>query len=127
MINYKIRKIREVSTQKDYYFPIITNQGYITFEQIAEEIASKSTSTRADVASVLTALEELIARKLASSCIVRLGRLGTFRPTIQSKIGGVSNIEKCNASRISTVNCRFKSGWYLLREMKPENVTFKRV
>ena len=124
MITYKIRSGTNNKTQQKHYFAVVTSMGYVDFEKIAAEIAAKSTTTRADVAAVLTALEEIIPQKLSDTHSVRLGRLGSFRPTIRSNGNGCADKKDVSASNISRVSCRFMPGTYLRRELELQNLTF---
>ncbi len=123
MIIYKIRSGKNSKTQQKNYFAVIASMGYVGFEQIAAEIAAKSTTTRADVAAVLTALEEIIPQKISNSHSLRLGRLGSFRPTIRSQNGYLDKAD-VSANDIRSVKCRFLPGTYLRRELEIKNLTF---
>ncbi len=123
MINYKIRSGKNCRSQKKHYFAVIASMGHVGFEQIAAEISAKSTTTRADVAAVLTALEEIIPQKLSNSHSVRLGRLGAFRPTIRCRNGHADKSD-VSPSDIRSVNCRFLPGPYLRKELEIKNLSF---
>ena len=69
-------------------------------KQIVEQIADRCTLTGSDVKAVLDALMVVIKRNLANGSPVRLGDLGSFRPSV-SGIGtattdkfGVSTVKK---------------------------------
>lgn len=58
-------------------FPIMLNT-------LAEEISTECTVTPHDIRAVISALEERIIAHLQRGCSVRLGQLGSFRPTLKS-------------------------------------------
>ena len=53
--------------------------GDVTVREMSERIQRTCTVTRADVAAVLTALEDVIVEALSAGEIVRLADLGTFQ------------------------------------------------
>lgn len=70
----------------------------MTLKQIVDQIADRCTLTGSDIKAVLDALMTIIKRSLANGSPVRLGDLGSFRPSISGK-GSVS-ADKCTASTV---------------------------
>ena len=59
--------------------------GDVTVREMSERIQRTCTVTRADVAAVLTALEDVIVEALSAGEIVRLADLGTFQIGVSGK------------------------------------------
>ena len=67
-------------------------------KQIVEQIADRCTLTGSDIKAVLDALMVVIKRNLANGTPVRLGDLGSFRPSVSGK--GTEEAAKCGASTV---------------------------
>lgn len=119
MLKCVIRSVKNQNDQKLYFYPAVAYTGTITQNQLAELISAKTTVTRADVVCVLAALEEAIAEKLANSCAVRLGDVGSFTTSIRSK-GGEANKENINVNHINRVRTVFHPSATLKRRLNEE-------
>lgn len=67
-------------------------------KQIVDQIADRCTLTGSDIKAVLDALMVVIKRNLANGSPVRLGDLGSFRPSVSGK--GTEDASKCGASSV---------------------------
>lgn len=70
----------------------------MTLKQIVEQIADRCTLTGSDIKAVLDALMVVIKRNLANGSPVRLGDLGSFRPSVSGI--GIATADKCGASSV---------------------------
>lgn len=70
----------------------------MTQRQIVDQIADRCTLTGSDIKAVLDALMTVIKRSLANGSPVRLGDLGSFRPSVSGK--GSETADKCNANSV---------------------------
>lgn len=70
----------------------------MTLKQIVEQIADRCTLTGSDIKAVLDALMTVIKRNLANGSPVRLGDLGSFRPSVSGK--GTEDASKCGANSV---------------------------
>lgn len=114
MIQYVCRSLKNPRTGATKYYVQISPATPILRRQIIEEIEKTTTLTSSDVKACLDALENAVVSHLAQGQAVRLGDLGSFRPTISSL--GTTELEKCDASLIRRVRCRFtQSGTMGLR------------
>lgn len=97
----------------------------VKLADLAKDISDESTVTVHDVKAVLSALEAHIVRQLRNGCSVRLGDLGSFRPTVTST--GAESAEDFTASHIKQVNIRFNSSPKMRFELSKVNpsVIFK--
>ena len=64
------------------YYAQVVLAPEMTLEQIVEQIADRCTLTGSDIKAVLDALMTVIKRSLANGTPVRLGDLGSFRPSV---------------------------------------------
>ena len=94
--------------------------GTFTTNQLLKKISEESSATACDVQSVLSALADTIVENCGNGRIVRLGELGSFRPTIKSQI--VRSLEDWRSALISGVGIAFTPGELLRNEIK--NSTF---
>lgn len=83
------------------FYPAVALSQEITQRQIIEQIADRSTLTGSDIKAVLDALMVVIKRNLANGSPVRLGDLGSFRPSISGK--GVVDMKDCGANSVKKV------------------------
>ena len=80
--------------------------GDVTVREMSERIQRTCTVTRADVAAVLTALEDVIVEALSAGEIVRLADLGTF----QIGVSGKGAEDKYDVSMINKARINFRPG-----------------
>ena len=79
------------------YYAQVVLAPEMTQRQIVEQIADRCTLTGSDIKAVLDALMTVIKRNLANGSPVRLGDLGSFRPSV-SGIGIAA--DKCGANSV---------------------------
>ena len=80
------------------YYAQVVLAPEMALKQIVEQIADRCTLTGSDIKAVLDALMVVIKRNLANGSPVRLGDLGSFRPSV-SGIGS-ENVDKFTASNV---------------------------
>ena len=80
----------------------------LNLEDICTNITEVCTVTRHDVKCVLSALQAEIVKACQNGQSVRLGDLGSFRPTISGS--GAVDHKDVKASMIQRVRCRFFPG-----------------
>ena len=99
----------------------------MNLNDIANRISKTCTVTEHDVKPVLSALQEQIAYSLSDGHSVRLGDLGSFRPTLCSK--SYATPEEVSASSVKHVRTHFKPGSRLVAALRPSsgNLTLTRV
>lgn len=93
MIEYKVKKIKNTKTQKTYYFAAIAQSGVVTRSELISKIEKRSSVSSADTKACLDALEYELKMALANGHSVRLGDLGSFRPTIKAFKGNADKNE----------------------------------
>ncbi|MGM9688152.1 MAG: HU family DNA-binding protein [Alloprevotella sp.] len=123
MIQYVIRSIKSPRTGESKYFPQIAPAPPVMRKELIQEIEQKTTLTSTDVKACLDALEHAISNHLVQGQAVRLGDLGSFRPTLASK--GVDSIDKCDSSLIKRVRCRFTMSATMTMHLKAANINFQ--
>ena len=93
------------------YHPKMHPEVTVGFEELAEMIEKKSTMSRGDVLGVLAELETTACYMLEKGHPVRLGILGTFYPSIETK--SVDSPEKVTSKLIKRFKVIFKPSKYL--------------
>lgn len=125
MIPFTVRHISNEETGKTYYFAAVGTLEPAKFSEVVERIEKQCTLTRADVKGVLLSLEYVITQHLKAGHTVRLGNLGSFRPTIVSTEGSVS-AEGVDSSQIKAVRCRFTPSATMVLSLDRSKVELKR-
>ena len=123
MIQYVVRSKKSPRTGTYKYYVEIGPATPVMRKQIIEEIEKTCTLTASDIKACLDALETSIIQHLSAGQTVRLGDLGSFRPTISSF--GTSELEKANASLIRKVRCRFTQSGTMGLRLQPAALTFQ--
>lgn len=80
------------------YYAQVVLAPEMTQKQIVEQIADRCTLTGSDIKAVLDALMVVIKRNLANGSPVRLGDLGSFRPSVSGV--GIATADKCGANSV---------------------------
>lgn len=82
MINFVVRSRKNFKLDKKQYFPTIAASVPVKYDEVVQQVEKFCTLSESDVAAVLEALEHVIIDALKQGKSVRLGTLGSFRPTI---------------------------------------------
>lgn len=114
------RKITKNSVPEYRYMPKNHLEDTVGFEELAEMIEKKSTMSRGDIMGVLAELEVTSFFMLEKGHPVKLGILGTFYPSIETK--SVDSPEKVTSKLIKRFKVIFKPSKYLKNRFK--NVEF---
>lgn len=95
------REKKNMRTQEVKWYAQIAKTDPVSLRQVTEDIEKISTVSSADVKAVLDCLEYVVRQHLQNNQSVRLGDLGSFRPTVSSipfdkkddvTVGGVKGI-----------------------------------
>ena len=123
MIQYIVRPKKNPRTGALKYYIQISPATPIYRKQIIEEIEKTCTLTSSDIKACLDALETSILQHLAAGQAVRLGDLGSFRPTISSL--GTTEPDKANSMLIRRVRCRFTQSGTMALRLQPAALNFQ--
>lgn len=105
MIRYKTMPRKNPSTKTMKYHAAIVSPAPIDSQKIIDRIEKKCTLASSDIKAVVDALEVELIDALRDGNAVRLGDLGSFRPSLRSQ--GVEKKEDVNASLITRVHVVF--------------------
>ena len=105
MLKYNVVSKKNPIDKSVKYYARLAPVTPVKLNDIADAISQECTVTIHDVKAVLSALEAHIVRQLRNGCSVRLGDLGSFRPTISST--GADAAEEFTVGNIKQVNIRF--------------------
>ena len=123
MIHYITRQRKNPINSKSFYYAEIAPVTPLNIEDICANLTEVCTITRHDVKSVLSALQSEIVKACQNGQSVRLGDLGSFRPTIVGT--GMTKPEEVNRSMISRVRCRFTPGSLIKKRLSKNNSEVK--
>lgn len=115
-IPYVIKPKKNPITKAVRYYPQIAHVRPVTLATIATRIEKRSTVASSDCKAVLDALQFEIKEALASGNSVRLGDLGSFRPTISGKPADTEKDVK--ATNVEKLNVRFTPGAWLRKNFR---------
>ena len=108
MIPYIVKSMKKPGTDEKKFYIQVAPTVPLTLEQIAKHISSRCTVTETDCLAVLNELETEVITAARNGNSVRLGKLGSFRPTISSR--GVEAAAEAKVSLVKAVRCRFNPG-----------------
>ncbi len=117
MIQYIVANHKNISDGSVKYFAQIAPVTPVNLTDIASRISKTCTVTEHDVKAVLSALQEQIIFCLSDGHSVRLGDLGSFRPTLCSF--SYATPEEVSASSVKFVRTRFTPGTRLTAALRP--------
>lgn len=109
------RKHPQNPTSPKKYYATAVNEGKITLDLFAREIAARSSLTQGDIFNVLQNFVEQLLLFLRMGKSVQLGQLGTMRLSISSE--GVDSKSDFSTSRIKNVHIIFTPSSTLKKEI----------
>ena len=115
MITYKIVEKKMPGTQDFKYYGQIATVKPMGIRELCKKVAHATTATPSDVKAVLDAMEYEIIEAIKDGKSVRLGTLGSFRPTIKSE--GAESAATWATNMIKSVNVRFTQGSEMKRSL----------
>ena len=124
-IKYRIHEQQNALTKTMQYTARIVPVEPLTLEDIVEGIEKTSTVSSADIKAVLDALQFEVIRALRAGNSVRLGDLGSFRPTLSSRAS--LSAEAFTAANIKGVRVRYVPSAALKNDLKLDRVSLRNV
>lgn len=124
MINYIVKPKRNLQTGTLKYYAQIAKVVPLTLNSVIEIISLRTTIASADVKAVLDSLQSVTLRMVKEGHSVRLGDLGSFRPTLTSK--PADSPDMVTTDKIKSVRVRFTKGTWLQQNMLPIYCQFRR-
>lgn len=88
-----------------YYAQLAPITSPLTLDDITERIAAECTVTEHDVKAVISALQEQVLLALRNGQSIRLGDLGSFRPTLTSRPSDTA--EEVTSDNIKSIRVHF--------------------
>ena len=102
-----VSKKKPGTDEKKFYMQVAPTVP-ITLEQVARNISGRCTVTETDCLAVLNALQTEIITAMLSGNSVRLGQVGSFRPTVSST--GEMAAKDVTVGSVRCVRTRFTPG-----------------
>ena len=115
MITYKIVEKKKPGTQDFKYYGQIATVKPMGIRELCKKVAARCTATSSDIKAVIDAMEYEIIEAIKDGKSVRLGTLGSFRPTIKSE--GAESAATWSTNMIKSVNVRFTQGSEMKRSL----------
>lgn len=125
MINFYAARRKNMTDGSVKYYPHIANTQPVSREEIIRAVEKVTSLSASDVKSCLDALEYQIIEHLRHGHSVRLGDLGSFRPTLNAYT--YDNADDVNAAGIKRVRVRLIPSGEMARLLAVHNVGFQRV
>ncbi len=125
MLNYKVVGRVKANTQESMFYAQVSAVTPMTLDQVSDLISSRTTVSPSDVKAVLDAVQYEVRNALLDGKSVRLGDLGSFRPTIASK--AALSAEAFLSSNIKGVRVRYTPSASLVRGLKLDRATLRNV
>lgn len=116
MIKYVIKPKRNLRNNTVKYYAQIAPINATDLSEVASQIEAQSTVSAADVKGVLDQLQTVIQEQLRAGRSVRLGDLGSFRPTLSSSRSDTE--AAVSARNIKRVNVIYTPSGSLRRALK---------
>ena len=123
-MEYVIRPKRVPATNKIRYYMLVAPVKPVELADIAARIERTSTVSSADIKAVLDALQYEVREQIKAGHSVRLGDLGSFRPTIACR--GMDKAEDLTVRNIKKVRVKFTPSATLEKELSPAFVSFSK-
>lgn len=124
MITYKVVSRKNMLTNAVKHYPVIAPITPMNLDQIAELISRTCTVSSTDIKAVIDALQVHILDALKAGMSVRLGDLGSFRPTLATT--GADTADAVSADNIKYVRCRFTPAGYVVRHLARKDLQFRK-
>ena len=115
MITYKVVEKKKPGTQDFKFYGQIATVKPMGIRELCKKVAHATTATPSDVKAVIDAMEYEIIEAIKDGKSVRLGTLGSFRPTIKSE--GAESAATWSTNMIKSVNVRFTQGSEMKRSL----------
>lgn len=122
MIHYKIETKKSPRTGTSKYYVQIAPTVPVSRSAIISQIEKITSLSSSDVKACLDALEYCITEAMKEGKSVRLGDLGSFRPTLSSF--GTTERNKANSTLIRFVRVRFTMSGQMGLDLQPERLEF---
>lgn len=124
-MKYKVVEKKKPGTGDfKFYGQVVLNEP-VGLRAITDSIQERCTVTRPDILAVLDALEDAIIKNIAKGHSVRLGTLGSFRPSISSE--GSALEADWSVKMIKKVRGVFSPSAHMRNMLGKENITFTEI
>ena len=125
MINFYAARRKNMTDGTIKYYPHIAPTQPVSRSEIIRAIEKVTSLSSSDIKSCLDALEYQIVEHLRQGHSVRLGDLGSFRPTLN--VYTYDKSDDVNAAGIKRVRARFTPSGEMVRQLALHNMSFQRV
>lgn len=125
MIPYKVRPRKNPVSQQVKYYAAISAVSPMKQAEVVDIISRMCTVSGPDVKAVLDALQIVVLDSLRNGCSVRLGDLGSFRPTLISD--AEDEAAAVSAASVKYARCVFTPSAYIRNGLRADLLSFRQV
>ena len=122
MFHVKVQRKKDPRTPSFKFYVHSAPTAPVTRAAIISQIEKIASLSSSDVKGCLDALEYCIVEAMKNGQSVRLGDLGSFRPTLSSF--GTTERDKANSNPIRHVSVRFSMSGQMGLDLQPERLNF---
>lgn len=123
MIQYVIKEKKKPGTEDYKFYGQVRQTGVIGIRELCNLVAEKCTLTPADILASINALESEIINQIKQGNSVRLGDLGSFRPSLTSE--GAATAEAWGVNMVKRVRAIYTPSSEMKHQLAPSRCTFK--
>lgn len=124
-MKYKISSKRNPRTQQTLFCPASVSPEVFDLKKVAQRIEDLSSLSRGDIMNVLDNLQRVVAQELVRGNSVRLGLLGSFRPSIRAK--GVPLAKDVTPELIKSVKVVYTPSTEVRAQLSVQQLRFEKV
>lgn len=122
MIHFVIKEKKKPGTQDFKFYGLVKQTGVVGIRQLCQLVADKCTLTPADILATLNALQSEIINQIKQGNSVRLGDLGSFRPSLSSE--GADSADGWAVNMIKRVRAVYTPSAEMKQQLAPSRCTF---
>ena len=123
MIQFIPRGKKNFRTQETMFYAQMAPTIPMSIKEVIAQIERECTVAAPDVLAVVNALEHVVIQGLRNGHAIRLGELGSFRPTIMS--AGSATEKEVTVNNIKRVRCRFTPSATINKQLALANIDFQ--
>lgn len=123
-LKFTVKGIKNPQTNETAYYAQVAPVTVMDIDDVVSQIEKRSTLTEPDIRGVILDLQYVVIQALKAGYSVRLGDLGSFRPTIHSS--SASSADEVSSSHILKVNCVFTPGAKVKKGLLVDLLSFEK-
>lgn len=123
-LKYLVKGIKNPQSSETSYYAQVAPVTVMDIDDVVNQIEKRCTLTEPDIRGVIMDLQYVVIQALKAGYSVRLGDLGSFRPTIHSSSS--TTADEVSSSNILKVNCVFTPGAKVKKGLSVNLLSFEK-